>query len=267
MGPAMRPALVLALLAGTACICSAFTVHTALRPSFTHTSQHLSSSSSGSAFLTPCSSRLLPCSSSGFAAARQPQQAYATARRSLTMQQQPEQQQPPPDDKQPRGFLGVRSLGRKLKAAASKVSTFNGNAANYTSNALGLSFGVRKADKTRLHKRRGSSVSTVGLKQASPGEHVYTAENLRRKVLILMSDTGGGHRASAQALQAAFDMEYPGCIEVDIVDIWTEHGPWPFNQFVSSYAYMARNPPVWRLFWEYGRFPLTRYIRIHIHTC
>jgi hypothetical protein len=195
MVPAMRPSLVLALLASTVCICSAFTVNTALRPSFTHTAQQHISSSSSSAFLTPCSSsRLSPFSRSGVAAARQSRQEYATARTSLTMQQQPpqQQQQPPDDNKQPRGFLGVRALGRRLKAAASKVNTFNGNAANYTSNALGLSFGVRKSDKTKLRRRRrgSSSVSTVGLKQASPGEHVYTAENLRRKVLILMSDTG-----------------------------------------------------------------------------
>lgn len=85
-----------------------------------------------------------------------------------------------------------------------------------------------------------------------------TPRDLRRKVLILMSDTGGGHRASAEALQAAFEMEYRGCIDVQIVDLWTEHGGWPFNQFVPSSGMMARNPPVWKLFWEYGKFPLTR---------
>lgn len=29
-----------------------------------------------------------------------------------------------------------------------------------------------------------------------------------KKVLILMSDTGGGHRASAEAIRAAFNQEY-----------------------------------------------------------
>jgi hypothetical protein len=31
----------------------------------------------------------------------------------------------------------------------------------------------------------------------------------KKKVLILMSDTGGGHRASAQALEAAFNELFP----------------------------------------------------------
>ncbi|CAM9861951.1 unnamed protein product [Ectocarpus sp. 4 AP-2014] len=81
-----------------------------------------------------------------------------------------------------------------------------------------------------------------------------------KRVLILMSDTGGGHRASAQALKAAFDELYPGAIDVDIVDLWTTHAPWPFNKFVKAYQYMAKRPPIWKAFWEYGRFPLTRRI-------
>ncbi|CAM9781469.1 unnamed protein product [Ectocarpus sp. 12 AP-2014] len=81
-----------------------------------------------------------------------------------------------------------------------------------------------------------------------------------KRVLILMSDTGGGHRASAQALKAAFDELYPGAIDVDIVDLWTTHAPWPFNKFVEAYQYMAKRPPIWKAFWEYGRFPLTRRI-------
>ncbi|CAM9332239.1 unnamed protein product, partial [Discosporangium mesarthrocarpum] len=80
-----------------------------------------------------------------------------------------------------------------------------------------------------------------------------------RRVLILMSDTGGGHRASAQALKAAFDELYPGAIDVEIVDVWTEHAPWPLNKFVESYQFMAKHPLLWKAFWEYGRFPPARF--------
>lgn len=38
---------------------------------------------------------------------------------------------------------------------------------------------------------------------------VGTGGKRKKKVLILMSDTGGGHRASAQALEAAFDELFP----------------------------------------------------------
>ena len=30
----------------------------------------------------------------------------------------------------------------------------------------------------------------------------------KKRVLILMSDTGGGHRASAEAIKATFELEY-----------------------------------------------------------
>ena len=50
--------------------------------------------------------------------------------------------------------------------------------------------------------------------QASAPEDVSTVQ-------ILMSDTGGGHRASANALRDAFDVLHPGKIQCDIVDIYT----------------------------------------------
>jgi hypothetical protein len=53
-------------------------------------------------------------------------------------------------------------------------------------------------------------------------------------VQILMSDTGGGHRASANALRDAFEVLHPGKITCDIVDIYTDYGPWPYNSYVQG---------------------------------
>lgn len=78
------------------------------------------------------------------------------------------------------------------------------------------------------------------------------------RILFLISDTGGGHRASAQALAAAFDQLYPGRIESRIVDFWTEIVGRPFEHFPEGYSFLAKNPPLWRAAWNYGRFPLTR---------
>ena len=65
-----------------------------------------------------------------------------------------------------------------------------------------------------------------------------------------MSDTGGGHRASAQALQAAFADRYPGRFQVEIVDLWTEYTPWPINQFPRLYSLIvARALWLWKLLW------------------
>ena len=70
------------------------------------------------------------------------------------------------------------------------------------------------------------------------------------RILILMSDTGGGHRASAQALQAAFAARYPGRFQVEIVDLWTDYTPWPINRMPGMYRpVVARALWLWKLLW------------------
>ena len=70
------------------------------------------------------------------------------------------------------------------------------------------------------------------------------------RILILMSDTGGGHRASAQALQAAFAARYPDRFQVEIVDLWTDYTPWPINQMPRLYSpIIARVLWFWKLLW------------------
>ena len=72
----------------------------------------------------------------------------------------------------------------------------------------------------------------------------------RSRILILMSDTGGGHRASAQALQAAFADRYPGRFQVEIVDLWTDYTPWPINRMPRLYSpIVARAIWLWKLLW------------------
>jgi len=93
-----------------------------------------------------------------------------------------------------------------------------------------------------------------------PVEKLNTLTNNKdkKKLLILMSDTGGGHRASAQAIDQALKEQFPGKIEVDIMDIWTEHAKYPFNNFVPAYRYLAKHPLLWRGFYLYGNFPPTK---------
>ncbi len=76
------------------------------------------------------------------------------------------------------------------------------------------------------------------------------------RILILMSNTGGGHRASAQALQAAFRMRYGDAFTVDIIDLWTEHTPWPINRLPKSYKFLANDTPrLYKLVFEMGEKP------------
>ncbi|KAH0740095.1 hypothetical protein KY290_033138 [Solanum tuberosum] len=68
-----------------------------------------------------------------------------------------------------------------------------------------------------------------------------------KKILILMSDTGGGHRASAEAIRAAFNEEYGDKYQVFITDLWAEHTPWPFNQLPRSYNFLVKHGSLWRM--------------------
>ncbi len=73
------------------------------------------------------------------------------------------------------------------------------------------------------------------------------------RILILMSDTGGGHRASAEALQAAFAERYGDAYQVHVVDPWSAHTPWPINQLPRIYGPIVQYTPwLWKLLWVLG---------------
>ena len=75
-------------------------------------------------------------------------------------------------------------------------------------------------------------------------------QNGKRKILMLISDTGGGHRASANALdQMMMELRSEAGVddtEVRIVDIWTECGAWPHNKMAAGYPWLCKNPWAWR---------------------
>ncbi|KAF5461331.1 hypothetical protein F2P56_017441 [Juglans regia] len=68
-----------------------------------------------------------------------------------------------------------------------------------------------------------------------------------KKVLILMSDTGGGHRASAEAIKTAFHEEFGDEYQVFVTDLWTDHTPWPFNQLPRSYNFLVKHGTLWKM--------------------
>ena len=69
------------------------------------------------------------------------------------------------------------------------------------------------------------------------------------KVLFLSSDTGGGHRASAESLAKSFQNHYPGTT-YDLLDVWTDHGVWPYYNLVPSYQHLSAHPRQWGLFYH-----------------
>ncbi|CAA2985499.1 probable monogalactosyldiacylglycerol synthase, chloroplastic [Olea europaea subsp. europaea] len=87
-----------------------------------------------------------------------------------------------------------------------------------------------------------------GVVEESDGVPMNVVESeTPKKVLILMSDTGGGHRASAEAIKAAFIEEFGDNYQVFITDLWTDHTPWPFNQLPKSYNFLVKHGPLWRM--------------------
>lgn len=80
------------------------------------------------------------------------------------------------------------------------------------------------------------------------------------RVLVLMSETGGGHRASAQALEAAFEALFPSQTDITTVDYWQDVAGFPFHKFPQQYTYAAKHPWLWNFLYAWGKFPPTRFI-------
>lgn len=73
------------------------------------------------------------------------------------------------------------------------------------------------------------------------------------RILILMSDTGGGHRASAQALIAAFAERFGERFQVEMVDLWSDYTPWPMNRLPRIYRPLVTDFLwLWKAAWRVG---------------
>ena len=66
-----------------------------------------------------------------------------------------------------------------------------------------------------------------------------------------MSDTGGGHRASAQALKAGYEELYPDRFQIAIVNVITDYLPFPLNQIPKTYPFLS-NDATWAWKFLYG---------------
>ncbi|TVU27862.1 hypothetical protein EJB05_19363 [Eragrostis curvula] len=78
-------------------------------------------------------------------------------------------------------------------------------------------------------------------------ELVQLGANRAKNVLILMSDTGGGHRASAEAIKDAFRIEFGDEYRVFVKDLCKDHAGWPLNNMESSYKFMVKHVQLWKV--------------------
>lgn len=74
-------------------------------------------------------------------------------------------------------------------------------------------------------------------------------------ILILFSDTGGGHRSAAEAIIEALDLEFPGQFTTEMVDFFKNYAPPPFNTAPKSYPYMVDFPNAWGLGYRLSNNP------------
>jgi 1,2-diacylglycerol 3-beta-galactosyltransferase len=67
-----------------------------------------------------------------------------------------------------------------------------------------------------------------------------------QRIVFLMSDTGGGHRAAADAIRAAIDTRYPGAYTFTLVDVYRRYTPFPFRYLPEIYPHWVnRAPATW----------------------
>jgi 1,2-diacylglycerol 3-beta-galactosyltransferase len=77
-----------------------------------------------------------------------------------------------------------------------------------------------------------------------------------QRILILMSNTGGGHRASALALQAGFEALHPNRFAIEIVDLLADYTVWPLTKASSIYPFLVNHAPwAWTLLYSTERHP------------
>lgn len=70
-------------------------------------------------------------------------------------------------------------------------------------------------------------------------------QNRTLKVLFLSSDTGGGHRASAEALGKQFQRHFPNST-YNLMDIWMDiDSSWPYNTIRDTYKSFSASPWKW----------------------
>ena len=62
-------------------------------------------------------------------------------------------------------------------------------------------------------------------------------------IVFLMSDTGGGHRAAAKAIEAALQSKRPDAFTTELVDMWKDYTPAPLNNMPAFYTRWVNTHP------------------------
>ena len=61
-----------------------------------------------------------------------------------------------------------------------------------------------------------------------------------RRLLLVFSDTGGGHRSTAQAVSEALRERHGEAVQIELVDALTDYAPWPLRDLPRLYPQMVK---------------------------
>jgi 1,2-diacylglycerol 3-beta-galactosyltransferase len=88
-----------------------------------------------------------------------------------------------------------------------------------------------------------------------------------KKLLILMSDTGGGHRSAAEAIAEGLEHIKPGEFEVQLLDFIADCTPFPLNRAARLYRpAVTHSGPLWGWFWRMSDDPRRMAILLKLFT-
>ena len=166
------------------------------------------------------------------------------------------------DDNKGNEIFNIQNIRRKIESLFSHHtnSTICNTISEHNDTEVFSSISAFSSSKTSsnlVSTSKASSLTKISMvKEISK---MKGGKSNKKRITVLMSDTGGGHRASAQALDQALQEQFPGKFECTIMDIWTEYGAKPFNTFVPAYRFLAKHPLLWRAFYIYGNFPITKW--------
>ena len=84
---------------------------------------------------------------------------------------------------------------------------------------------------------------------------------MTNRVLILMSDTGGGHRAAAEAIREALYIQHNKAVDVELVDVFRDYSPPPWKYMPEFYPWwINRSKNSWGAGYNLSNTPRRAYI-------
>lgn len=76
-----------------------------------------------------------------------------------------------------------------------------------------------------------------------------------RRILILMSETGGGHRTAAEAIQEGLNY-LDSNLSITVVDAWKNYFAWPLNRLANGYGWIVNEALwLWKSIWWLDQKP------------